>query len=62
VNFLIFLNDRVKNPYKIEEANISTIGISNKPNKKIIEDDNESNNISIENKANQNIDSIIDNE
>ena len=61
VNFLLFLNDRVKNPYKIEEGNLTAIGIGNK-NKKIIEDDNESNNISIENKANQNVDSIIDNE
>ena len=62
VNFLLFLNDRVKNPYKIEEGNLSMIGISTKPLKKIIDDDNESNNISIENKANENLDSIIDNE
>ena len=62
VNFLLFLNDRVKNPYKIEEGNLSMIGISSKPYKKIIEDDNESNNISIENKANENVDTIIDNE
>ena len=61
VNFLLFLNDRVKNPYKIEEGNLNAIGIANK-NRKIIEDDNESNNISIENKANQNLDNIIDNE
>ena len=61
VNFLLFLNDRVKNPYKIEEGNLNAIGIANK-NRKIIEDDNESNNISIENKANQNHDNIIDNE
>ena len=62
VNFLLFLNDRVKNPYKIEEGNLTSIGIKNKPNKKIIEDDIESNNISIENNANENIDNIIDNE
>ena len=62
VNFLLFLNDRVKNPYKIEEGNLTSIGIKNKPNKKIIEDDVESNNISIENNANENIDNIIDNE
>ena len=62
VNFLLFLNDRVKNPYKIEEGNMTSIGIKNKPNKKIIEDDIESNNISIENNANENIDNIIDNE
>ena len=41
VNFLLFLNDRVKNPYKLEEKNIAPIGIANKPHKKIIEDDNE---------------------
>ena len=62
VNFLLFLNDRVKNPYKIEEGNLASIGISNKPYKKVIEDDNESNNISIENNAVENIDNIIDNE
>ncbi len=62
VNFLLFLNDRIKNPYKIEEGNLTSIGIKNKPNKKIIEDDVESNNISIENNANENIDNIIDNE
>ena len=62
VNLLLFLNDRVKNPYKIEEGNLTSIGIKNKPNKKIIEDDIESNNISIENNANENIDNIIDNE
>jgi hypothetical protein len=62
VNFLLFLNDRVKNPYKIEEGNLSSIGITSKPYKKVIEDDVESNNISIENKANENIDSIIDND
>ena len=61
VNFLIFLNDRVKNPYKIEE-NTYAIGITNKHNKKIIEDDNESNNISIENNANENKENIINNE
>ncbi len=61
VNFLIFLNDRVKNPYKIEE-NTYAIGITNKQNKKIIEDDNESNNISIENNANENKENIINNE
>ena len=62
VNFLLFLNDRVKNPYKMDEGNLPTIGIKNKPNKKIIEDDNESNNISIDNNANENVDNLIDNE
>ena len=52
----------MKNPYKIEEGNLSSIGITSKPYKKVIEDDVESNNISIENKANENIDSIIDND
>jgi hypothetical protein len=62
VNLLLFLNDRVKNPYKIEEANISPIGISNKPNKKIIEDDidnEENNNINKDNKNGE--DNLIDN-
>jgi len=60
VNFLFFLNDRVKNPYKMEEKNIAPIGILNKPNKKIIEDDNEDE--IIENKANENIENPIDND
>ena len=46
----------------MDEGNLPTIGIKNKPNKKIIEDDNESNNISIDNNANENVDNLIDNE
>ncbi len=51
VNLLLFLNDRVKNPYKNEESNIAPLGIANKPNKKIIEDDNEEDIVIIENKS-----------
>ena len=51
VNLLLFLNDRVKNPYKIEESNIAPLGIANKPNKKIIEDDNDEDIVIIENKT-----------
>ena len=41
VNLLLFLNDRVKNPYKMEEKRFAPIGINNKPHKKVIEDDND---------------------
>ena len=65
VNFLLFLNDRVKNPYKIEEASNAPLGITKKPNKKIIEDDNEEEmgeNKMKENNIKENEDSPIDNE
>jgi len=61
VNFLLFLNEKVKNPYKIEENNISPIGITNKPNKKIIDDEKDED-ILIENKGNVNSESPINNE
>ena len=62
VNLLLFLNDRVKNPYKIEEANIPPIGIANKPNKKIIEDDIEECDNKSKDKDNKNVDeNLIDN-
>ena len=60
VNFLLFLNDRVKNPYKIEEANYAPLGIAKKPNKKIIQDDNEEE--IGENKIKDNEESPIDND
>ena len=59
VNLLLFLNDRVKNPYKMDETNVVPLGITNKPNKKIIEDDNEE---EIEkNKKEEKIENPIDN-
>ena len=56
VNFLLFLNDRVKNPYKLEEKTFAPLGLISKPNKKIIEDDNED-----EVKQNTNKDEAIEN-
>ena len=60
VNLLLFFNNRVKNPYKIEEKNNFPIGIVNKPNKKIIEDENEEE--ELQNKKNENEENPIDNE
>ena len=55
-NFLVFLNERVKNPYKIENSGENNILGINKNNKKIIDDDE------IENEKNENnITNPIDN-
>ena len=60
VNLLLFLNDKVKNPYKMEEAQITPVGIANKPRKKIIEDDNEEE--VVETKQKEKVENPIDND
>ena len=60
VNLLLFLNDKVKNPYKMEEAQITPVGIANKPRKKIIEDDNEEE--VVETKKKEKVENPIDND